>query len=139
MRIEVESMDDSQFEQYRDLCDSRSSAEFRYRRECCGIEIAEMAEDLGVRLDTAKRWENPNKGMPPSVRAWAYVDSAYLDLLDRVEAAVQAVEDADLDVTVKIPYLRGVAVGRENAVSRAVGIALTVLGYDVDAVWSRCI
>ena len=137
MRIEVESMDDGQYEQYRDLCDSRSSAEFRYRRECCGIELAEMAEDLGVRLDTAKRWENPNKGMPPSVRAWAYVDSAYLDMLDRVEAAVQAVEDADIDVAVKLPYKRGVAVGRENAVSRAVGIALTVLGYDVEAVWSK--
>ena len=139
MRIEVESMDDSQFEQYRDLCDSRSSAEFRFRRECCGIELAEMAEDLGVRLDTAKRWENPNKGMPPSVRAWAYVDSAYLDLLDRVENAVQAVEDSDIDVTVQLPYMRGVAVGRDNAVSRAVGIALTVLGYDVGAFWSRCI
>ena len=139
MRIEVESMDDSQFEQYRDLCDSRSSAEFRFRRECCGIELAEMAEDLGVRLDTAKRWENPNKGLPPSVRAWAYVDSAYLDLLDRVENAVQAVEDSDIDVTVQLPYMRGVAVGRENAVSRAVGIALTVLGYDVGAFWSRCV
>ncbi len=137
MRIEVESMNDGQYEQYRDLCDSRGSAEFRYRRECCGIELAEMAEDLGVRLDTAKRWENPNKGMPPSVRAWAYVDSAYLDMLDRVEAAIQAVEDADIDVAVKLPYKRGVAVGRENAVSRAVGIALTVLGYDVEAVWSR--
>lgn len=137
MRIEVESMNDGQYEQYRDLCDSRGSAEFRYRRECCGIELAEMAEDLGVRLDTAKRWENPNKGMPPSVRAWAYVDSAYLDMLDRVEAAVQAVEDADIDVAVKLPYKRGVAVGRENAASRAVGIALTVLGYDVEAVWSK--
>ena len=119
MRIEVESMDGKQFEQYRDLCDSRSSAEFRFRRECCGIEIAEMAEDLGVRLDTAKRWENPNKGLPPSLRAWAYVDSAYMD--------VQA----------KLPYRRGVAVGRENAASRAVGIALAVLGYDFEAVWSR--
>ena len=137
MRIEIESMDGKQFEQYRDLCDSRSSAEFRFRRECCGIEIAEMAEDLGVRLDTAKRWENPNKGLPPSLRAWAYVDSAYLDLLDRVEAAVQAVEDSDIDVTVQLPYMRGVAVGRENAVSRAVGIALAVLGYDFEAVWSR--
>ena len=137
MRIEIESMDGKQFEQYRDLCDSRGSADFRYRRECCGIELAEMAEDLGVRLDTAKRWENPNKGMPPSVRAWAYVDSAYLDLLDRVEAAVQAVENADLDVSAKLPYRRGVAVGRENAASRAVGIALAVLGYDFEAVWSR--
>ena len=137
MRIEIESMDGKQFEQYRDLCDSRSSAEFRFRRECCGIEIAEMAEDLGVRLDTAKRWENPNKGLPPSLRAWAHVDSAYLDLLDRVEAAVQAVENADLDVSAKLPYRRGVAVGRENAASRAVGIALAVLGYDFEAVWSR--
>ena len=93
MRIDLESIDPEQFEAYRARCDSRSAAEFRYRREACGIELAEIAEDLGVRLDTAKRWENPNKGMPPSVRAWAYVDSAYIGLLEAVEDAVRQAED----------------------------------------------
>ena len=90
MRIDLNAMDDGRYDGYRSLCDSRSTAEFRFRREACGIELAEMADDLGVRLDTAKRWENPRKGLPPSLRAWAYVDSAYLDMMDSVEAAIEA-------------------------------------------------
>ena len=145
MRVDLEPMTTEQFDAYRASCDSRSSAEFRYRREACGIELAEISEDLGVRLDTAKRWENPKKGMPPSVRAWAYVDSAYLVLLDAVEAVIQRAEDADGGsggtAPIRLPYRRGaqparngVPVGRANAVSRAAGIAL---GYEVAIGWAE--
>ena len=146
MIVDVESMSEDQYEAYREECDSRSSAEYRMRREICGIEIAEIAEALGVRVDTAKRWENPNKGMPPSLRAWAYVDSAYFSLLDAVEAAVQQAEDAEEAcgdrVPVRIAYRRGnqpardgMTVGMSNAVARASIVALTVLGYDASAEW----
>lgn len=147
MRFELDSMTDEQYEAYRDLCDSRSSAEFRYRREACGIELKELAEELGVRIDTAKRWENPKKGLPPSIRAWARVDSAYLGLLDAVEAAVEQVEDTADSIGepngVRIAYRRGIhptrdgeTVGRANAVARATAIALAVLGYDVAVEWA---
>lgn len=147
MAIDLESMTDAQYEAYRVECDARSSAEYRFRREACGIEIAEIADDLGVRLDTAKRWENPKKGLPPSLRAWAYVDSAYLELLDAVEAAIRKAEEAE-DETGEVPavdiaYRRGnqpsrdgLTVGRANAIARASGIALTALGYGVGVSWA---
>jgi len=147
MIIDLETMTQEQYEAYRDECDARSSAEFRMRRELCGIELAELADELGVRIDTAKRWENPNKGMPPSVRAWAYVDSAYAALLDAVGAAVQQVEDtADAlgePREVHVAYRRGnqlgrdgLTVGRSNAIARASALALTVLGYAATAEWA---
>lgn len=147
MFIDLESMTQEQYEAYRDECDNRSSAEFRMRRELCGIELAELADDLGVRLDTAKRWENPKKGMPPSVRAWAYVDSAYLALMDAVEAAIAQVEgtaDEHGDPNeVHVAYRRGKQLGRDglttgraNAIARAAALALTVLGYDSSAEWA---
>jgi len=147
MRIDLESMADEQYESYRKECDSRSAAEFRFRREACGIELSEMADELGVRIDTAKRWENPGKGMPPSIRAWAYVDSAYLGLLDAVEAAIRQVEDtADMlgePQAVHLAYRRGTqptrdgeTVGRANAIARAAGIALIALGYEIAVEWA---
>ena len=145
--IDLDSMTQERYERYRDECDARSAAEFRMRRELCGIELAELAEALGVRLDTAKRWEHPGKGMPPSVRAWAYVDSAYAALLEAVEAAIQQVEDAAETLgeprEVHVVYRRGnqptrdgLTVGRSNAVARASALALTVLGYDATAEWA---
>ena len=102
--------------------------------------------------------------MPPSLRAWAYVDSAYLTLLDAVEATIQHAEDMDcpgietdgsndvpnaqrntLDTQQKIllsyrrgaaPARNGVTVGRSNALSRAIGIALTALGYEIEVDWA---
>ena len=147
MLVDIESMTPEQYDDYCVRCDSRSSAEFRCRRELCGIELAELAEDLGVRIDTAKRWENPKKGMRPSVRAWAYVDSAYAALLDAVEAAISQVEETAETLgepdTVRVAYRRGSqptrdgeTVGRANAVARASSLALTVLGYEVAAEWA---
>lgn len=147
MRIDIESMDEDEYKTYRDECDARGSAEFRMRREACGIELADIAGALGVRPDTAKRWENPGKGMPPSVRAWAYVDSAYLGLLDAVEAAIRQVEDTEGALgepqAVHVAYRRhgmptrdGETVKQANAVARAAAIALTALGYKVRAEWA---
>ncbi len=146
-RIRLEEMTPEQFDAYRDECDSRSAAEFRCRREMCAIELSDIADDLGVRLDTAKRWENPKKGMPPSPRAWAYVDSAYYDLLDAVEAAIRQVEETEDELgepsAVRVAYRRGKqltrdgqTVDRANAVARAAVLALRVLGYDAEVEWA---
>jgi len=147
MRIDLESMTPEQYDRYRLLCDSRSSAEFRFRREICGIELSELAEDLGVRLDTAKRWENPKKGYPPSLRAWAYVDSAYDKVIGAVDAAIAQVEEiidehGELGA-IHIAYRRGnqptrdgETVGRANAAARAAGLAFTALGYEIAVEWA---
>lgn len=145
--VELDSMTQEQYDEYRTRCDGRSSAEFRRMRETCGIELVEMADDLGVRLDTAKRWENPKRGMPPSVRAWAYVDSAYEALLAAVEHAIRQVEDVEDGLgepgEVHVAYRRGnqrardgLTVARSNAVARAAAIALAALGYEVSAEWA---
>lgn len=147
MLIDLDSMTSEQFEAYREECNSRSCAEYRMRREMCGIEISEVAYALGVRLDTAKRFENPNKGMEPSLRAWAYVDSAYMRLMGAVETAVRQVEDTTETMgkseAVHLAYRRGnqptrdgETVGMANAVTRAAAMALTVLGYDVSVEWA---
>jgi len=145
--VDLEAMSHEEYEAYRAECDARSSAEFRMRRELCGIEITEIADALGVRLDTAKRWENPKKGLPPSLRAWAYVDSAYIALMNAVEAAIQQVEDTEEKFgepqSVHVAYRRGnqptrdgETVGRANATARAATLSLRMLGYEVIAEWA---
>lgn len=148
MIANLESMTQKQYDEYRAACDRRSAAEFRMRRELCGIELAELADALGVRLDTAKRWENPKKGAPPSPRAWACIDAAYESLLRAVDAAIDQAEAAEAEtgsaparITVayrrgRMPTRDGESVGRANAVSRAAALALTALGYDVTAEWA---
>lgn len=144
--LKPEDMTDEQYEDYREHCNARSAAEFRMMREACGIELFDLAETLGVRLDTAKRWEHPTKGQPPSLRAWAYMDAKYSRLLDAIETAVQQVEDLEGELghkpNVNISYRRkgmptrnGETVGEANAASRAVVIALAVLGYSVNVEW----
>lgn len=145
--LKPEDMDREQFDEYAKRCDSRSAAEFRLMREACGIELSDLADELGVRLDTAKRWENPKKGMPPSLRAWAYVDASYSRLLDAVETAVQQVEDTEDELghkpCVNVSYHRGnmptrdgETVGQANASSRAMAMVLVSLGYDVRVEWA---
>lgn len=145
--LKPEDMTDEQRDEYAAICDSRSRAEFRMMRESCGIEIAELAETLGVRLDTAKRWEHPTKGMPPSLRAWAYMDACYSRLLDAVETAVGQVEELEDELghkpNVNVSYRRkgmptrdGETVGEANAASRATIVALAVLGYGVNVEWA---
>lgn len=142
------AMGPEEYEAYCRECDARGSAEFRMRREMCGIEIAEIADALGVRIDTAKRWENPNKGMEPSVRAWAYVDERYGKLMRAVEdsvALVEGVEDAiGRAPNVNVAYWRGkgqTAFGEPvkdaNRTARITAAVLRSLGYGVRVVWSN--
>lgn len=127
------------YEPYAD----RSVAEFRAKRELCGLSLYDVADELQVAVNTVKRWENPNY-FPPSPAAWRFIDREYDKHCDAVEEALQkAVDSRVKDEPVIVPWhrngMRGVTdaqVGTSNAVSRAVAESLMTIGYDVAFRWS---
>ena len=127
------------YEPYAD----RSVAEFRAKRELCGLSLYDVAEELGVALNTVKRWENPNY-FPPSPAAWRYVDRQYDKHCDQVEEALrQALATAEDGEPIVVTWtrnnMRGVSdreVGWNNAVSKAVAESLLTLGREVTFMWS---
>lgn len=127
------------YEPYAD----RSVAEFRAKRELCGLALYDVAHELGVALNTVKRWENPNY-FPPSPAAWRFIDREYEKHCDRVEDALQeAVDGIEFGKPVVVLWhrngMRGVSdqqVGMNNAISKAVAESLMTLGYDVTFRWS---
>lgn len=127
------------YEPYAD----RSVAEFRAKRELCGISLYDVAKELGVAVNTVKRWENPNY-FPPSPAAWRYIDRQYDMHCDRVETVLQkAVEGHEKGDTITVTWCRNgmsgvndMQVGMLNAVSQAVAESLLTLGYDVTFRWS---
>lgn len=122
---------------------SRSVAEFRAKRELSGLSLYDVAKELGVALNTVKRWENPNY-FPPSPAAWRFIDREYDKYCDRVEVALQNAIDNKVDgEPIVVPWyrngMRGVTnmqVGMNNAVSKAVAESLVTLGYDVTFRWA---
>lgn len=127
------------YEPYAD----RSVAEFRAKRELCGLSLYDVAQELGVALNTVKRWENPNY-FPPSPAAWRYIDRVYDRHCDEVDDAIHAAIESRVDgQPIVIPWhrngMRGVSdmqVGVRNAVSRAVAESLMTIGYEVTFRWS---
>jgi len=121
---------------------NRSVAEFRAKRELCGISLYDIADELGVAVNTVKRWENPNY-FPPSPAAWRFIDREYEKHCDAVEDALQQVLASAGDGPVTVPWhrngMRGVSdamVGWNNAVSKAVAESLLTLGREVTFRWS---
>lgn len=122
---------------------NRSVAEFRAKREMCGLSLYDVAQELGVALNTVKRWENPNY-FPPSPAAWRFIDREFDKHCDAVEDALRnALASAKDGEPIVIPWhrngLHGVSamqVGVHNAVSRAVAESLMTLGRDVTFQWS---
>lgn len=127
------------YEPYAD----RSVAEFRAKREMCGLSLYDVAQELGVAANTVKRWENPNY-FPPSPAAWRFIDRQYDKHCDRVEEALQsalasAVGEDPIVVLWHRNGMSGVSdmqVGMSNAVSRAVAESLMTLGREVTFRWS---
>lgn len=127
------------YEPYAD----RSVAEFRAKRELCGISLYDVAEELGVAVNTVKRWENPNY-FPPSPAAWRYIDREYDKHCDQVEdeltkALASAKDGEPVVVRWSRNGMRGmsdVQVGIANAAAKAVAESLMTLGRDVTFVWS---
>lgn len=50
------------------------SAEFRARRERCGLMQCDVAEACGVNVKTVKRWEHPDWGDAPE-DAWEFIEA----------------------------------------------------------------
>lgn len=127
------------YEPYAD----RSVAEFRAKRELCGLSLYDVAQELGVAMNTVKRWENPNY-FPPSPAAWRYIDREYDKHCDQVEEVLtKALTSARDGEPVVVLWhrngMRGVSdkdVGVSNAVSKAVAESLMTLGRDVTFRWS---
>ena len=126
------------YEPYAD----RSVAEFRAKRELCGISLYDIADELGVAVNTVKRWENPNY-FPPSPAAWRYVDRQYEKHCDQVEEALQEAFATPTGEPVLVLWhrngMRGVSdaqVSWNNAVSKAVAESLLTLGREVTFRWS---
>lgn len=127
------------YEPYAD----RSVAEFRAKRELCGLSLYDVADELGVAVNTVKRWENPNY-FPPSPAAWRYIDREYDRHCDAVEDALtKALASAKDGEPVVVRWsrngMRGMSdaqVGIANAVAKAVTESLMTLGRDVTFVWS---
>lgn len=127
------------YEPYAD----RSVAEFRAKRELSGLSLYDVAQELGVALNTVKRWENPNY-FPPSPAAWRFIDREYEKYCKRVEVALQRAIDSRVDGQPVVVHwhrnnMRGVSdmqVGMHNAVAKAVAESLMTLGYDVTFRWS---
>lgn len=127
------------YEPYAD----RSVAEFRAKREMCGLSLYDVADELGVAVNTVKRWENPNY-FPPSPAAWRFIDRQYDKHCDAVEDMLQeSLAGADGDEPVVVLWhrngMRGVSdaqVGMHNAVARAVAESLMTLGREVTFRWS---
>ncbi len=127
------------YEPYAD----RSVAEFRAKRELCGLSLYDVAHELGVAVNTVKRWENPNY-FPPSPEAWKYIDRQYerhCELVD--EALTDAIENHPKDKPIVVAWHRnGMScvsdkqVGMRNAISRALAESLMTLGYEVTFTWS---
>ncbi len=126
------------YEPYAD----RSVAEFRAKRELCGISLYDIADELGVAVNTVKRWENPNY-FPPSPAAWRYIDRQYEKHCDQVEEALQEALATPTGEPVLVLWHRngmsGVSdaqVSWNNAVSKAVAESLLTLGREVTFRWS---
>ena len=127
------------YEPYAD----RSVAEFRAKRELCGLSLYDVADELGVAVNTVKRWENPNY-FPPSPAAWRYIDREYDKHCDQVEdeltkALASAKDGEPVVVRWSRNGMRGMSdaqVGIANAVAKAVTESLMTLGRDVTFVWS---
>jgi len=126
------------YEPYAD----RSVAEFRAKRELCGLSLYDVADELGVAVNTVKRWENPNY-FPPSPAAWRFIDREYDKHCDAVEEALQkalaTAGEGPVIVTWHRNGMRGVTdaqVGMRNAVAKAVAESLMTLGREVKFMWS---
>ena len=70
------------YEPYAD----RSVAKFCAKREMCGISLYDIAQELGIAVNTVKRWEDPNY-FPPSPEAWRYIDRQHSNHRNRVSDA----------------------------------------------------
>lgn len=71
----------------------RTKAEFRALRETLGITQQRLADDLGVRILSIKRWESPKYPQTAPAEAWELLDSLHESQGMAVDAVVRQVRE----------------------------------------------
>lgn len=118
-----------------------NSAEFRARRERCGLTQLDVAEAMRVRTLTVKRWEKSGEPDAPE-DAWAFIEAVEAARKDVVRQAEGAVREHGGTGPVQLTYYRtqeqfdacgrdSGPVGVANANARAVAERLESMGYEV--------
>lgn len=79
----------------------RSKAEFRALREMVGLTHQAMADRLGVKVMSVKRWESPKYPQMAPLDAWRLLDGLSLAQEQKVADAVAEASDAGFAV---VPY-----------------------------------
>lgn len=82
----IEDPDDSFWEIAAKHEHVRTKSEFRALRETVGLTQQRLADDLGVKVLSVKRWESTSKPQTPPKDAWDILDM----LMERQDVAVQA-------------------------------------------------
>lgn len=129
--------------------DERTKADFAALRETVGLTQANLADDMGVRARSVRRWEQPGMdGYEPPAEAWEALDG-YADtqrqMVDHArEVAMRAQEEAGhMPDVVALTYWRSQEqydeMGRDegwygvaNANARAVASELARYGFRVE-------
>lgn len=129
----------------------RTKAEFRAMRETLGITQQRLADDLGVKVLSVKRWESPRYPQQAPADAWSLLDDLMAVQDSAVEAVVAQVRSVELEREghpreVLMPYWSSQDDYMEhhysaaesdgswteiNATSRRVASVLKVLGFEV--------
>lgn len=121
----------------------RSAANVRAMREVCGITQQQMADALGVRTMTVKRWESGAIPAPRDALEWIADalrehDAAVAELVGGVVAQVPSGSECVLDYYRTQEQAQAAAMGGEcaphqflDAVARSAAERLTFLGYRV--------
>lgn len=125
------------------------AADFRSLREQVGYSQQDVADALGIKVLSVKRWERPDYPFEIPKDAWNLLDSAYELQLAVVEAAVDEVCGAGestglhIEVPVRLTYWRTQgdydarhphdpgSYTQANATARAVSEKLRALGFHV--------
>lgn len=128
--------------------EERTKAEFRATREMLGITQQRLADELGVRTMSVKRWESPKHRQNAPDAAWAYLDELMERQDEAVASALETVRNMEAANGVKppmevaIPYWSSQSDYEENhyvedggrwtevnATSRRVAMMLRWLGF----------
>lgn len=118
----------------------RTKAEFRALREMVGVTQQSLADRLGVKILSVKRWELPNRPQQAPDRAWELLYSLLAVQTKQIEEATREPEEV-----VSLPYWMGSADFEEyadedepaqtwteaNATQRAIAIQLGMAGVAV--------
>ena len=116
-------------------------AYMKWARTVCGVSQRELADAVGVRVLTVKRWERPDESEPPEdVMEWLAraVEAHCHDVDELVETCERGAERRDhvfldwyLDQQQSDLAGQGVPYGYANAVTRDAAQRLAADGYHV--------